>query len=207
MVLAAKNLAFSYPFKPIFKGLSFSLPPSSLLQLEGPNGAGKTTLVKIIAGLLAPQQGQITYHGSKDFRQYLEYLPSEGNGHFGDLDALSNLRFWLKLRGREASDEALLGELEKWGLAHRAASEGFLVGRFSTGMKRRLALSRVVLSGTRIWLLDEPLYGLDEESVKVFKEALRVHLTGGGSVIMVSHDKAAFEGFEVTKVFVSKSSS
>ena len=90
--------------------------PTKILQIEGANGTGKTTLVKVIAGLLSAQKGSIVFEsGGKRFNDYspfLEYLPAEGNGLFGELDAVTNLAFWSKLRGHKLTKADILQELK-----------------------------------------------------------------------------------------------
>jgi len=70
--------------------------------------------------------------------------------------------------------------------------QGLEVGKFSTGMKRRLALARLSLSQTKIWLLDEPLFGLDQKAIEVLIDSLQQHRDAGGAVLMISHDLAPF---------------
>jgi heme exporter protein A len=163
-----------------------------LVQLSGPNGAGKTTLMKILVGLLRPTSGDITLSAESG----LEYLPSESNGLYGRLNAVQNLRFFLSLRGCTLADSEIHEALAKWNLHHEWICRHLAVDKFSTGMKRRLALTRVMLSPSKLWLLDEPLYGLDEKAIQTFRTMLEAHLRHGGAAIMVSHEKSIFDGLQ-----------
>ncbi|MFW7378842.1 MAG: heme ABC exporter ATP-binding protein CcmA [Oligoflexus sp.] len=198
-MLAVENLSFGYRFRSIFHNLSFRVEGGELLHIVGPNGCGKTTLISVLAGLAQASQGSIHWQDaqtgstSRDLRQHLEYLPAEANALYGKMDALENLRFWLRLRGRNADDESIIAELQRWELGHPLIRQNFPVEKFSTGMKRRLAIARVHLSGAPCWLLDEPLYGLDQKGVATFQELLAEHLRKGGCAVVVSHDVQALQ--------------
>ena len=179
------------------------------MQIIGPNGSGKTTLMGLLAGLRQESSGRIQLHlpngkVADDRRRLIEYLPAEANALFGKMDAMSNLRFWLKLRNLDASDASLRPVLQRWQLDHPLIRENFPVESFSTGMKRRLALARLELSQTPCWLLDEPLYGLDSRGIATFQDLLQGHLQSGGITVIVSHDLAPLEGFPVRTVSLSQ---
>ena len=165
------------------------------MHISGPNGTGKSTLLSILAGLRDSQKGEFHLFVGKeqkdDVKPYIEYLSAEANGLFSELDAISNLRFYTKLRGHNYSDTELIAELKRWGLASRLVYRNFPVNKFSTGMKRRLALARVSLSAAPLWILDEPVYGLDTEGIVEFRNMIRGHVAEGGMVVMVSHDMEA----------------
>ena len=204
-MLEIKQLSFRYQYKVILSRLDFAVRPGEILHITGPNGSGKTTLMSILAGLRKEASGTIQYHLpsgqiADDRREYVEYLPAEANALFGKMDALSNLRFWRKLRGREASDATLRKVLARWDLDHALIRENFPVESFSTGMKRRLALCRLELSETPCWLLDEPLYGLDTKGIETFQDMLETHHRQGGMTVIVSHDVQPLEKFPVGKL-------
>ncbi len=182
--------------------------PGELIHLRGPNGAGKSTFLRICAGLLDPQKGEI-----ESISEHFEYLPAEANGFHLKLGAAANLHFWHELRsGKKVSADSLQKSLAEWKLDHPLISgitagtanetamarglENYAlpVAKFSTGMKRRLALARLVLNGTPLWLLDEPVSGLDEDAVATFVFTLRRHLENSGAAVIVSHDTRIFTG-------------
>jgi len=199
-MLKATQLGFSFRSRHLFRNVSFTVRPGQLLHLRGPNGAGKTTLMAVLAGLLAPVHGSVDYviepdgkrtteaEGVPDPKRWIEYLPAEANGHFLRMDALTNIRFWGKLRGHTIPEDQLTVTLRAWDLDHKWLRFGFPVEKFSTGMKRRLALARLSLSEAPCFLLDEPLYGLDDAAIKMFQTMLRAHLNRGGLGVIISHD-------------------
>lgn len=205
-MLVVDSVSFAYQYRQILRELSFTVGPGQLVQLVGPNGAGKSTLVAIIAGLMAEQSGSVSYHVDgkqhSDYRRYCEYLPAEANGLYLKLDALSNLRFWQELRGITVDKQRLLTELTSWGLGSPLVYQNFPVEKFSTGMKRRLALARVQLANVPLWLLDEPLYGLDRNGVAVWQSCMQAHLDAGGMVVVVSHEQEALRPLNPRQVEV-----
>lgn len=204
-MLEIKLLSFRYQYKTILSRLSFTAAPGEILHITGPNGSGKTTLMSLLAGLRKEAGGSIAYRllsgkVAEDRRSYVEYLPAEANALFGKMDAMSNLRFWRKLRDLDASDASIRSVLKNWDLDHPLVRENFPVESFSTGMKRRLALARLELSETPCWLLDEPLYGLDSKGIETFQSMLDGHLQRAGITVIVSHDIAPLERFVVRKL-------
>lgn len=177
------ELTFGYTSAPLFEDLSFNVAAGELLHIKGPNGSGKSTLLAIVAGLLQAERGKITLREATT-----EYLPAEGNGHYLKLDARENLRFWMQLHGKHLTDQQLLDELKFWRLNPGIVFNKIPVEQFSTGMKRKLALARVRLSGTNLWYLDEPVSGLDDHALVQFKLMLQSHVRTGGAALVISHD-------------------
>ncbi len=209
-MLVISNLSFQFRHRRLFEGLSITAAPGDLIHISGPNGVGKSTFLAVVAGLLAPASGEIAYlvDGAKatDRRTYLEYLPAEANGLYLKMDAVENLLFWTRLRGLKLDPNAAFAALDPWNLNHPLLRVGFPVEKFSTGMKRRLALARLELSPVPGWLLDEPLYGLDQQALSVFQNRLRAHLQRGGFALLVSHDLEPFRGLITQTIDLAKRS-
>ncbi|MBQ48636.1 MAG: heme ABC exporter ATP-binding protein CcmA [Zetaproteobacteria bacterium] len=208
-MLKIENLCFSYQFRPLIRNLSFEINKGELCHVIGPNGCGKTTLISIIAGLLSPNTGSISWQTKSDgitkgLAEVIEYLPSEANSLYAKMDATTNLRFWAQLRGMTITTPEIFAELEKWDLNHPLVRENFATEKFSTGMKRRLALARVALSKTPFWLMDEPLYGLDTKGIETFQHMLKKHLNEGGACLVVSHDVAPLAPLKPKKIYMTK---
>lgn len=181
-MLTGKNLTKSFSSRIIFRNINFSLSSHGLLHVVGRNGAGKTTLLKIVVGLLTPDQGVCT-------RQDCEYLAADSDGFFSRLTAWDNLRWWVGLKNPRPDNEKILQTLQKVGIRFPRV---LAVKYFSTGMKRRLGLARLMLSPSPLWVLDEPLASLDKDGTELFAAALTSHLQTGGSALIVSHEAAVF---------------
>jgi len=158
----------------ILSGVGFDLAVGQALILQGPNGAGKTTLLRTIAGLQPAVAGRID-------------APPEGVAYGGHADGVKptltvteNLAFWARIYGGDRPDAAIAA-LNLSDLAQRPAQS------LSAGQRRRLSLARLLLTGRRLWLLDEPTVSLDQASVALWATALRAHLAGGGSALVASH--------------------
>lgn len=159
---------------PVLSGVSFSVLAGQALILRGPNGSGKTTLLRTLAGLQPPLAGRI--NGAEDDIAYAGHA----DGLKSALSVAENLRFWAEVYGHRDIDAALEAYALR-PLADRAT------GMLSAGQKRRAGLARLLVTGRRLWLLDEPTVSLDQDAVTLFAEAVRAHLAAGGAAIMATH--------------------
>jgi heme exporter protein A len=151
----------------LFEGLDLAIGPGEALHLRGPNGSGKSSLIRLAAGLLRPEAGYIQ-------RSELA-LADDGLALDRELPLRRALSFW---GGRiEAAMDAL-------DLARLASVP---VRLLSTGQAKRATLARVAASGAPLWLLDEPLNGLDGDGIARLDALLKAHLERGGAVLAASH--------------------
>ena len=158
------------------EGVGFSLSAGQALILRGPNGIGKTTLLRTIAGLQPPVAGRIAM--PEDTAAYAAH----SDGLKLALTVAENLRFWARVfGGDDGGISAALSAMDLAALADRPA--GFL----SAGQKRRLGLARLLVTGRRLWILDEPTVSLDDASVARFGVVIRAHLAQGGAALMATH--------------------
>ncbi len=173
----------------LFSALDFQLKPGQLLHLQGSNGSGKTTLLRALCGLLHPETGQIRWRGepierlAEDYYRDLLYL-GHLNGIKGDLTGLENLRIASRLAGRGARDLAIGEALARIGLGGFADLPCRML---SQGQKKRVALARLLLSNSPLWILDEPFSALDVDAVTLLDDLIRAHIEGGGLVVLTTH--------------------
>lgn len=199
-MLEVKSLTFSFKNRPLFQNISFNVKPGALLRLAGPNGSGKSTLISVITGLITGAEGTISFAGDDDFRRWSSWIAPDANGLAPTLSARQNLQFWMELRQIQAAPDAIEATLNRWGLTGEWVQSSLPVAKFSTGMKRRLALARLEVERSRLWLLDEPLFGLDDSACRQFRESLKTHLGQGGAAVIVTHDERLVEGLSPTTV-------
>ncbi len=168
----------------IFAGLSFSVPPGGALLLTGANGAGKSSLLRVIAGLLPAAEGEVLLEGTAaradpaGHALRLRYVSSQ-DALKPALTVAENLAFYAALWGGEVTPA-----LEALGLGALASLPGRVL---STGQRRRLALARLALAPTRLWLLDEPSLGLDAASVARLGTLMARHRAAGGAILAATH--------------------
>ena len=162
----------------IFRDVNLRLGGGEALELRGANGCGKTSLLRIIAGLLAPSRGRVTLRTGAAPPCYLAHE----NALKGDATAEANLLFWAAFLGAPAA--ALQRAVEMLRLRPLLPTP---VAWLSVGQRRRLALARLCLSGAGLWLLDEPVVGLDEQSRACLGALLAEHRREGGLVVAATH--------------------
>jgi heme exporter protein A len=171
--LSAHDLACRRGDRLLFRRLSFTLDAGAACHVTGANGAGKTTLIRALAGLATPYAGTISREGALG-------LLEERTGLDPDLPLARALAFWFALDGAERGP-AIMARLRLDALAEVP------VRYLSTGQKKRAALARLLGQDAQVWLLDEPLSGLDTASQGLVSELVREHCAGGGIALIASH--------------------
>lgn len=174
----------------VLRGVSFRVERGEVLALTGRNGSGKTTLLRVISTGLRPNHGRGTVFGAElgaDADQVREYVGMLGHspGIYDDLTALENLHFAQRMAGRRADPVAALEALEKVDLAGEAEET---VRGFSSGMRRRVALARLLMRPPRLLLLDEPFASFDVDGIERLYDFIRSCSAAGGAVILATHD-------------------
>lgn len=188
-MLEAEKLECQRGERRLFTGLGFRVAPGELLYLQGKNGAGKTSLLRMIIGLLPPEQGVLRWSGTDirtladEYRAQLCYL-----GHLNaikeELTPLENLDLSARLAGTPLTEDEALDALEQVGLAGR---EDLACKYLSQGQKRRVALARLVREKRPLWVLDEPFVALDVAAVDWLAGLISGHLQRGGMAVMTTH--------------------
>lgn len=196
--LLVNRISKHYEGCQVLDDVSFSLQPGEILALSGENGAGKTTLMKIISGLLVPDQGEVLVRGRsmsrepREAKRLLGYAPEQ----FGVYDSM---------RGREyleyyAAAYGITGLLAKRRITELMEffslneAGGQYLDRMSAGMKQRFSIARCLLHDPILLLLDEPLNCLDPQGRNHFRSLMRSLSREGKSVLISSHNLSQLEG-------------
>lgn len=205
-MLEIRELACVRGDRRLFNELSFSLAGGSLLHVHGPNGSGKTTLLRAIAGLVLPESGEIRWNDASTSKQVDEfncellYL-----GHYDglkfELTGYENLKIFANLNGADVSEYEVEAALQRFGLAHCVELP---VKLLSQGQKRRVALARLLLQSSQLWILDEPFVALDGAAVALLLEVIKAHVASGGMVILTTHQEVAIEAGSLQHLYLGQ---
>jgi len=160
----------------LFEGLDLTLGPGEALHVTGPNGSGKSSLIRLAAGLLRAEAGRV--------ERASVALSDESLALDRELPLGRALRFWAAEAGMDAMGVAALADVP--------------VRLLSAGQAKRAALARVAASGAQLWLLDEPLNGLDADGVARLDALIAAHRDKGGAVSAASHGPLAGDWAELS---------
>lgn len=190
-MLQGINLACVRGDRELFREINFSVEAGCLMQVSGPNGSGKTSLLRMLCGLSNPAAGEIHWRNAPIRELEGEYYADMTYiGHLSgtkdDLTVSENLRISSALTGVEISVSQATEALNFIGLGGRDHLPAKVL---SQGQRRRVALARLLVCKTALWILDEPLVALDVTAVQMIKEILERHLQQGGVIVMTTHQE------------------
>ena len=204
-MLEAKSLSCVRDERILFSELSFTVKPGEIIQVEGPNGAGKTSLLRILAGLAQPESGEVCWRGKntlrhrENYHQDLLFLGHQP-GIKTMLTPFENLQFYQAVRA--APDrQAIWRALDLVGLV---GYEDLPVAQLSAGQQRRVALARLWLSESPLWILDEPLTAIDKQGVAELISLFEQHAQQGGMVLLTTHQDLAGTTQAVGKISLAE---
>ena len=170
----------------LFEGLDLQLEPGEALWVRGPNGAGKSSLLRLAAGLLRSAAGSVTAAPAA--------LADDALALDRERPLGQALGFWAQIDGVAGKVDDALAAFD---LQHLREVP---VRMLSTGQARRARLARVLASGAPLWLLDEPLNGLDAGSMARVGESMDRHRGDGGAILAASHLPLPGEGWRVLEL-------
>jgi lipopolysaccharide export system ATP-binding protein len=192
-LLSAENLSKSFRKRKVVDGVSFEVEPGEIVGLLGPNGAGKTTSFRMTVGMLTPDTGSVKFKGEeitrlpmyKRARLGMGYLSQEASV-FRGLSVEDNIMAVLETRPEDKKDwpemlEALLAELS---LTHVRKSKAYVL---SGGERRRLEITRALVTRPSLILLDEPFSGIDPIAVAEIQEIVLELRDRGIGVLLTDH--------------------
>ncbi|WP_337267922.1 heme ABC exporter ATP-binding protein CcmA [Oryzifoliimicrobium ureilyticus] len=174
----------------IFSDLNLALGAGDALVVTGANGTGKSTFLRVLAGLLRPDAGQVVfYDGAQEAPRPLaeasHYL-GHRNAMKQELTARENLLFWRRFCDATTTDDEFVVE-EAADAVGLSDILHLPFGYLSAGQQRRLAFAKLLVASRSVWLLDEPTTALDSQADKVFAKIIDDHRAKGGIVCAATH--------------------
>ncbi|TYQ16463.1 UNVERIFIED_CONTAM: ABC-2 type transport system ATP-binding protein [Acetivibrio alkalicellulosi] len=192
-MLEIKDLSKSYKKGTIkaVDGMTFDVKPGEIFGFLGPNGAGKTTTIKMIIGLLNPDSGSIKIKGfdnsidTIEAKKRIGYVPDNPDV-YDKLTGMEYLNFMADVYGvsLEKRQERIEYFLKMFSLEEAATD---IIKSYSHGMKQKIVLTGALIHEPDLWILDEPLVGLDPKSAHLLKDLMRKHCEKGNSVFFSTH--------------------
>lgn len=188
-LLLIENVSKNIGFQWILKKIELQLFSKEVLLLLGNNGAGKTTLLRLILGLSRPTQGTLFFNGTPyaqsldGMRRHLGWLFQESQ-LYRELTVVENLKLFgtlYQLLHLTDKIDYALKKMELTSVAHRP------VAALSSGMTRRAAIARFLISEPQLLILDEPYNALDPHSVEVLQLYLKEYQMAGGTILITTH--------------------
>lgn len=189
--LTLDNCAIARGGRTILSGLSMTLAAENLIWLTGDNGIGKSSVLKLAAGLLRPEFGEVRFtegNGAVPASQLVSML-SHDDGLHPALTPNEEMRSTL---GKTLNWTALPEAFQMEGLRERP------IKTLSAGQRRRAAIARLIASDKQIWLMDEPLSALDATSRVALMQAVKLHISSGGAAIIATHHIPSGNGTEAS---------
>jgi heme exporter protein A len=185
--LTGKDLSCERGGRTVFSKLNFNVAEGELLELRGANGSGKSSLLRLIAGLVAPREGQVNC--TPEQCHYIGHADTNKPA----LSVLENVKFWAAYFGEAEVETAL----NHFNLQSLRDDQTYLL---SAGQKRRLTLTRLALAKRKIWLLDEPMVGLDFNSQQNLLMLMTSHLAQDGIILAATHTELGLKSAQTLQL-------
>ncbi len=184
-----KNVYKSFDSKEVLKNVSFNVLKGEIFVLLGPNGAGKTTTVKILSGVLEPDKGEVYIFGKKmsvlsiDIKRLIGYLPDEPYV-YSKLTGREFIEFIVSIYRMPIDIKKynfFLGQFELKDVINKP------IEMYSKGMKQKLLLLSIFIREPELFIFDEPLIGLDPQTISFFKQHIKKLAKEGKTVVLCTH--------------------
>lgn len=185
-MLTLNNISISRNYSELISNLSITLFGGACLNLYGSNGCGKTTLLNMLASLTEIAKGKLLFNKTEvteaidEYRLLISYIGHK-NSLTESFTVRENLEFWAAINSKLEAVEAALTCFNLQDL------DDIKIEKLSAGQKRRVALARLLVSNSIIWLLDEPFANLDKKSEDLLKDVIKAKTQQNGIVIVTSH--------------------
>ena len=193
VVIEVSNMTKKFGETTVLQNINMQFREGRIYGIVGRNGSGKTVLFKIIVGFLRPSSGQVKVYGKevgrdKDFADEIGII-IENPGFLNGYTGYQNLEYLAGIR-RVIGKKEIRDSMERVGLDPDSRKK---VGKYSLGMKQRLAIAQAIMEDPKILILDEPMNGLDEQGVEDIRKMLLQLKEEGKTIILASHNKEDIE--------------
>ena len=188
-MLLVQNLKLNRSNRSIFEDINISLSSGKIIVLKGKNGSGKTSLIKTILNILEPSSGSIYWKGKLlnknlyDYYNNVTYI-SDQTSSIIQLSVYENIKIWKKIFLSNINYEEIDNILSVLNLTSLSQAK---VNTLSLGEIKKLELLRLIIENKKIWILDEPLNNLDEDSINVIGHTFIDHCKNGGCIMFSTH--------------------
>ncbi len=191
-MILVKDLSIERSNKKIFENVNLSLGSGKIILLRGKNGSGKTTLLKAMINIIEPSSGSIFWKGKPikknlyDFYKHITYI-ADKTSSLSKLSVEDNINIWRKIFLSKISKPQIENILRTMKLDIYLNQK---VSSLSFGEIKKLELLRLIIENKKIWILDEPLSNLDEQTIDIIEQTFNDHRSKEGSVIFSSHQNS-----------------
>jgi len=191
-MILVKDLSVERSNKKIFENINLSVGSAKIILLKGKNGSGKTTLLKAILNLIEPSSGAIYWKGKLlkknlyNFFSHVTYI-ADRTSSISKLSVQENIKIWKKIFLSNISNAQVENILKTLKLNIYLDQK---VNSLSFGETKKLEFLRLIIENKKIWILDEPLSNLDNESIDVIAQTFEDHRSNEGSIIFSSHQES-----------------
>ena len=191
-MILVKDLSIKRSDKKIFENVNLSLGSGKIILLKGKNGSGKTTLLKALLNLIEPSSGAIYWQGKLlkknlyNFFNHVTYI-ADRTSSLSKLSVKENIKIWKKIFLSNISNSQVENILKTLKLDFYFDQK---VNSLSFGETKKLEFLRLIIENKKIWILDEPLSNLDNESIDVIAQTFEDHRSKEGSIIFSSHQES-----------------
>ena len=191
-MILVKDLTIERSNKNIFENVNLSLGSGKIILLKGKNGSGKTTLLKALLNLIEPSSGAIQWKGKLlkknlyNFFNHVTYI-ADRTSSLSKLSVQENIKIWKKIFFSNISNSQVENILKTLKLDIYLDQK---VYSLSFGETKKLEFLRLIIENKKIWILDEPLSNLDNESIDVIAQTFEDHRSKEGSIIFSSHQES-----------------
>ena len=191
-MILVKDLSIERSDKKIFENVNLSLGSGKIILLKGKNGSGKTTLLKALLNIIEPSSGAIYWKGKLlkknlyNFFYHVTYI-ADRTSSLSKLSVQENIKIWKKIFLSNINNSQIEKILKTLKLDIYLDRK---VNLLSFGEKKKLEFLRLILENKKIWILDEPLSNLDDESIDLIGQTFEDHRSKEGSIIFSSHQES-----------------